>query len=395
MTARTAFAPIDFKTRFPALDGIRALAVTMVFLDHFGGGSHGGHVLQYFNLFRERLWVGVDLFFVLSGFLITGILYDTRNDSRFFRRFFARRSLRIFPVFYLVCAVLLLLTPVFQYQWHWQHLTFLVYIGNWWANGHFWLYDIQSANHPTARAAVGHFWSLFAEEQFYIVWPPLVWLVRDRIKLLWLCGGLSLATLALRFYWCHTQAHPGLWIIRTLPFRLDTLLLGAMLALLLRGPRAAMWQRLCLPVFLAGLAGTVAIFAMPALDGDGTLLLTLGLSATALTSVGLIGMALMPGSRSFRLFYFKPFRTLGKYSYGFYIFHFIYSWAWIQLLVKFTGWTHSLLLGGMITIPLNFFTTFLLARMSYDYFEVRFLKYKRHFEYDSEVVSEKHAFTTK
>ncbi|MDR3735306.1 MAG: acyltransferase [Acidobacteriaceae bacterium] len=106
------FAPIDFKTRFPALDGIRGLAVTLVFCDHYGGGSHGGMVLQAINVFREHLWIGVDIFFVLSGFLITGILYDTRQDSHYFKRFFTRRALRIFPVFYLVALVILLLAPI-------------------------------------------------------------------------------------------------------------------------------------------------------------------------------------------------------------------------------------------------------------------------------------------
>ncbi len=395
MAERVSFAPIDFKTRFPALDGIRALAVTMVFLDHFGGGSHGGRLLQFFNLFRERLWTGVDLFFVLSGFLITGILYDTRHDSHFFKRFFARRSVRIFPVFYLVAAVLLALTPVFRYQWHWQHLAFLLYMGNWFANGHFWLYDIQSLNHPAARASIGHFWSLCVEEQFYLLWPPLVWLVRDRVKLLWLSGGICVATLALRYAWCLTQPTPGLWVIRTLPFRMDTLLLGGMLALLLRGPRADAVQRACLPLFLASLAVAAVIFSLPSQDGDGTLMLTLGLSSTALASTGLIGMTLVPGSRTFRFFYAKPLRVLGKYSYGFYIFHMIYGWAWIQLLVKVTAWTHSLLFGGLVALPLNFLTNFVLAKLSYDYFEVRFLRWKRHFEYDSELSTHKHAFTTK
>ena len=70
------------------------------------------------------------MFFVLSGFLITGVLYDTREDSGFFERFYARRALRIFPAFYLAAAVVLLLTPVFQYQWRLGHLLLLVYLGN-------------------------------------------------------------------------------------------------------------------------------------------------------------------------------------------------------------------------------------------------------------------------
>ncbi len=66
------FAPIDFRRRFPALDGLRALAIIAVFCAHYGGGSHGGHILTTLNRIRLYGWMGVDLFFVLSGFLITG-----------------------------------------------------------------------------------------------------------------------------------------------------------------------------------------------------------------------------------------------------------------------------------------------------------------------------------
>src|SRR4051794_20681335 len=173
------FHPIDFKTRLPALDGFRALAVTLVFIHHLGGGSHGGAVLRAINEFRKRGWMGVDLFFVLSGFLITGILFDTRNDSHFFSRFYARRSLRILPLFYLVAAVLLALTPIFNYQWHWLQLTFLAYIGNLFGNYDFSLYEVLSSSHPNAKIFLGHIWSLCVEEQFYLLWPFVVWLVRD------------------------------------------------------------------------------------------------------------------------------------------------------------------------------------------------------------------------
>jgi hypothetical protein len=149
------FSPIDFKDRFPALDGIRAVAVTLVFMEHFGGGAHGGRVLNLINDIRVRGWVGVDLFFVLSGFLITGILFDKRNDSHYFKRFFARRSLRIFPVFYLVVAVLLALTPILHYQWRAGHLLFLIYMGNFFGNDDFGLYTVFSANHPTLKVRSG------------------------------------------------------------------------------------------------------------------------------------------------------------------------------------------------------------------------------------------------
>lgn len=295
-----AFAPINFKDRFPALDGIRALAVTLVFINHYGGGAHGGRLLNLINEVRSRCWVGVDIFFVLSGFLITGILFDTREDSEYFKRFFARRSLRIFPVFYVVVAVLLVLTPVLHYQWRAGHLLFLIYMGNFFANHDVTLYLVQSANHPTFQVFLGHFWSLCVEEQFYLLWPIAIWLVRDRINLLWLASGICMLAFALRcvMFVVAGPAKAETWIIRTLPFRMDTLLIGGILALLLRGPNADRWQRFCRPVLIAGCALTLAIFWLsPAYDSGW--MLTVGLTTIALASAGLIGLTLRAGSPLF------------------------------------------------------------------------------------------------
>lgn len=390
------FAPIDFRTRFPALDGIRALAVTLVFADHFGGGSHGGGILRFINIVRQRGWVGVDLFFVLSGFLITGILYDTREDPHFFKRFFARRALRIFPVFYLVTALLLLLTPVFHYQWHWLQLTFLIYLGNFFGNAHFGLYDVVSGNHPAANASIGHFWSLCVEEQFYLLWPLAVWLVRDRVRLLWTAGGVSVLAFALRsaMLALYSREVAERWIVRTLPFRMDALLIGAMLALLLRGPRADRWQRSAKWIFLAATSGVIAIFILsPAYDS--AWLLSVGLTLTALAGAGLIASTLRSGSPAFQFFYFKPFRTLGQYSYGFYVYHLLFRVAWIRLLTLAGARLHSIALAGILELSAAFITTFLFSKLSYDLFERNFLRLKYRFEYDSEVAGHHHAFTVK
>jgi peptidoglycan/LPS O-acetylase OafA/YrhL len=385
------FKPIDFKTRFPALDGIRALAITLVFLNHFGGGSHGGALLRAINEFRKRGWLGVDIFFVLSGFLIMGILYDTRHDSKFFRRFFARRSLRIFPVYYLVFAILFALTPIFHYQWRWLHLTFLVYLGNFFGNSDFSLYEILSSSHPNAKVFIGHFWSLCVEEQFYFFCPLAVWLIRDRVRILWAAGSFCVLALLLRLAMCHFLPSDVAeqWVTRTLPFRMDDLLFGGILALLLRGPRADLWQRSAKWLFLLGTAATLAVFFLsPAYDSPW--LLTLGYSFIGLASAGLIGTTLRTGSPSFRLFSLRPLRILGKYSYGFYIYHVLFGWAWIQFLVYVSAKTHSMALGGILALGINFAVTFLVAKLSYDLYEVRFLRYKTHFEYDSEILEHKH-----
>ncbi len=390
---KRGFAPIDFKTRFPALDGIRALAITMVFACHYGGGSHGGRILRAINVLRERGWVGVDLFFVLSGFLITGILYDTSADSRFFSRFYIRRSLRILPVFYIVVLLVALLTPILHYEWHWMQLTFVFYIGNFFANYNWNLYFVTSAAHPGAKVSIGHFWSLCVEEQFYLMWPLVVWWVRDRVKLIRAAIGISALSLGLRVA---MMAKFGLvigatWIIRTLPFRMDSLLIGGILALLLRGPAAESWQRASKWVFGVFLGAALAVFIFsPAYDSPW--LLSVGLTFNALASAGLIGMTLRPGSRAYRLFHLKPLRVLGKYSYGFYVYHLLFETAWINATVSLEHRLHSLALPGLIMLPANFLLVFLVSKASYDWIEARFLRLKRHFEYDSEIAEHRHAF---
>ena len=391
--AQREFLPIDFRTRFPALDGLRGLAVTMVFLEHYGGGSHGGAALQAFNQVRSRMGVGVDLFFVLSGFLITGILFDTRQDSHFFERFFARRSLRIFPVVYLLFAVLALLTPLLGYRWQAQQAWFLVYLGNFFANARPALYALPSTVWKPAEVTFSHLWSLCVEEQFYLLWPLVVWSVRDRVRLLWVAGGLCLGSLAMRVaavvYWEPEMAER--WLKRSLPFKLDALLFGAMLALLLRSPAAGKVQRGARWAFVAGLAGMLLIAGFSpgaASPWD----LSLGMTTAALMGAGLVGMALRSGSAAYRLFGWRPLRALGRYSYGFYVYHLVWRYFWIQVLVWLVAATHSKALGGLLALPLGFLTTFLLARLSYHWVEVRFLRLKRHFQYDSEVSAGQTAF---
>jgi len=393
--SQTALYPINFKHRFPALDGIRALAVTLTFLQHFGGGSHGGKVLNLINDLRLHFWVGVDLFFAISGFLITGILFDTQKDSRFFQRFFARRSVRIFPIFYLVLFILLCITPFMHYQWHWGHLSFLVYLGNIFANVNSDYYGLVSSRFPVFRVNFSHFWSLCVEEQFYLLWPVIVWITRDRIKLIRVGCGLIAFAFASRviLYIVFGQEIASTWSLRALPFRMDGLILGALLALLLRGPNAEKWQRRCKPLFVIASALTLAIFIFsPA--GDSPWLLTIGLTLIACAATGLIGITLRANSFTFRVFHLKPFRILGKYSYGFYVYHAMYEWAWIQFLVFLMQRLHSIALAGIIALGTNFCVTFLVAKLSYDLFEVKFLRLKKNFEYDSELTEHKHAFTT-
>ena len=385
-SARQPFRPVDFKTRFPALDGIRAMAVTLVFALHFGGGgTNGGIALKVMNAIRIRGGIGVDIFFVLSGFLITGILFDTRHDSQYFKRFFARRSVRIFPIVYLLFAVLAVLTPILGYGWHWQQGLFLVYMGNFFANAHSDYYLLLSTKHPMAQASLGHLWSLCVEEQFYLVWPIVVWAIRDRVKLLWTSVALCVLTLVLRFVMVAVLPIQvaNVWLYLSLPFRLDDLVMGAVLALWLRGPAADAVQRTMKWIFLAGLAGTLLSFHFSP-DPASTWAMTGQMTLIGIGSMGLIGITLRPESWAFKIFNIRLLRVLGKYSYGFYVWHLVWARAWVVLLVYLTTRLHSTVIGGLIALTLTYMTTFLVAKACYDLYEVRFLKLKYKFEYDSE-----------
>lgn len=184
-----------------ALDGLRGLAVLFVILYHVNSTAWGTTFLD--RIVRAPLkigWAGVDLFFVLSGFLITGILLDTRESPNYFRSFYARRALRIFPLYYLVLTASLLITrftPALNYVLPIPHdrIFYFVYLNNWWPL----LRDTWHAN------IIGHFWSLAVEEQFYLLWSLCVFLVSPKLlKPVAAVGILSALAIRLALY-----AHSG------------------------------------------------------------------------------------------------------------------------------------------------------------------------------------------
>src|SRR6266702_4824953 len=180
------------------------MAVLGVMASHLFPGTTNGLLLQVLGATLAFGATGVDLFFVLSGFLITGILFDSLSDSSFFRKFYARRTLRIFPLYYGVLITLFLLTPWLGLQWHRMNWALLFYLQNTNIAGPF--YDFHMGNQGLS---LDHFWSLAVEEQFYLIWPLAVFFIRDLKKLLWTCLALSCAALLLRFFLAfhHTIYH--------------------------------------------------------------------------------------------------------------------------------------------------------------------------------------------
>ena len=173
----------------PALDGLRGIAIILVMLHHFTNYRPTSGIDGLIGSVVFFLWTGVDLFFVLSGFLITGILLDSRGSERYFTTFYARRTLRIFPLYYLVLFVAFVVLP--QFPAVNAVLTGQVDLPPQWP---YWLYleNFSIAARGWVHGWVDVGWSLAIEEQFYLVWPLVIWLCPPRLLAL-LCAAIIVA----------------------------------------------------------------------------------------------------------------------------------------------------------------------------------------------------------
>ncbi|HZL26435.1 MAG TPA: acyltransferase [Acidobacteriaceae bacterium] len=372
---------------FPALDGIRAAAFLLVFLQHYMWLAWG--------------WSGVNFFFVLSGFLITGILIDTRDRPHRIRNFYVRRTLRIFPLYYGILLFLLLLTPLLHWRWSWHWLAWPLYLGNFLPflkptpfHSHEWM-DVFGDLRGLPTLYLGHFWSLCVEEQFYLIWPWIVFRVRSTRTILWICAITVVADPLLRVLTLHHA--PG-WMLdsdllyRATPFQLDSLLLGALLAVLWRGEHrrllfvvARVVAVLCTIAAIGYLAATLhptkphffsrifsAAYVYPEWHH------TWGLTFINVYAAALIVCALVPGSFAYRLFHLSGMRWVGRISYGAYVFHDIPHLLYdglVKRMVHHYPW--SARLDPRLLIPfIALVSTLLIARLSYRFFETPFLNLK-------------------
>lgn len=376
---------------YPALDGLRAIAFFMVFLQHYMYIPWGNS--------------GVNLFFVLSGFLITGILWDTRDSPHRARNFYIRRTLRIFPLYYGIFLVLLLLTPLLHWQWSKYWMAWPLYLGNYLrffnpsaAQSGSVLQLAADAGLFLGRSAtgghinLGHFWSLCVEEQFYLLWPWVVFSIPSRRALLWLSSIVVLVLPFLRFF---MQPHLSAWLLkeeifyRLTPFELDSLLLGAVLALLWRSPsrqRMLSFAQRITPFALLVCAAAYVWTARHSPDAFGefrfpTWRWTFGLSLTNALSAILIVCALRPETWVYRAMSVSWIRSVGRISYGAYIFHDIYdSRAHDIFRNAFPVFvhTHRFASGLFVAVPC-LIVTLLLASLSFRFFESPFLNLKEKF----------------
>lgn len=306
---------------YPALDGVRGIAVLIVIVHNSAwiAGESQQFFLKLVGAITSTGWIGVQIFFALSGFLITGILLDTKDHPRYLRSFYLRRTLRIFPVYYTMLALVFFVGPHIVHSSEWivsvrrNQWSYWVYLQNW-----------ITPFHGVIRG-LSHLWSLAVEEQFYLFWP-LVVLLATRRGLVKLCFVVIVGTPFIRLGLRMFQFPPVTAYEFTIA-RWDALAAGALVAVFLQdetGRRLlADWQgRVAL---LAGLALGVLVAVQHGLQYDDFGTEVIGQSLVALLSVSLVAYAVASRPQAppqLREFLSRPgLRAIGKYSYAMYLFH--------------------------------------------------------------------------
>ena len=352
--------PQDAGFRFyaPQLDALRFIAALLVFLHH-------APALPHLGFLREYGWVGVDLFFVISAFLLTRLLMleFQRNGTINLPHFFIRRALRIWPLyfFYVTCAVSLAL---------WSQDLALTDIIAWWAG------LMTFTNNLTAAISgyspidyTAHLWTISLEEQAYIAMPLLLLVYfksggGHRVLLGAACGLLIWLLLVRTAFFLQGTPHPFVWV---LPLRMDGFVLGAVAALVFAGPlpRAALWA---IPLGVA-LVATCGFF--PPVN-QASLYQIIGYSVIALGCTCITVGAMAPGMER-SILAAGVLRYGGRISFGIYIYHLVGLKIASAIL-----WRLDMMQPGPVVV-LGFAITFGMAALSYQVLEKPFLKLKERY----------------
>ncbi len=337
----------------PELQGLRGIAVLLVVIYHCHPRLGG----TWF--YRASLWgwTGVNLFFVLSGFLITSILLESREKPHYFRNFYGRRALRIWPVYVLVLLVCYLNAPWFVGLPVFEAFT----TAPWWA----YLLFVQNLFHLMLPPSIGPTWSLAIEEQYYFLWAPIVRLLRRPLSLAVVLAAALIAAPLFRlshFAWItptHTLTH------------IDGIAMGSLLAIGLYTLPLSRRTWLCL-----GLAGIVTGFLAAGTIAGGTAFLdsalTTGFGGSVLASIASVGSR-NPLNATLRR---GPLAFYGRISYGLYMTH-------IMVFIYF-GWfdrrmdTHGMA-GNLAVVAFRLCACTAVATALWYGFESRILKLKRYF----------------
>jgi peptidoglycan/LPS O-acetylase OafA/YrhL len=357
------------RTHYPALDVLRGFAISIVFL------YHTFHFVPIF----EFGWMGVDLFFVLSGFLITDLLLASKKQKHFFRNFYMRRFLRVFPLYYLTLFLFFFLSPYFfshqnlpQYTYYHQNQFWF------WTQLQNWLFVKQGlGNLPF----LSHFWSLAVEEQFYLFWPIVLFLVKDLKKLRIFVIGSIISVLIIRIcFWIQNPNDMVKYYCNTLT-RTDSVLMGCLLAILLREGK-----KISDNVLKKTLSACLLFFALILLSGNSfsntnPLLATFGYTIVSVFFALILYIFLNNATRLHWIKKLPVLHFIGKISYGIYVFHIPIYFTLSSLLMNWLrhniGMTVIEALFSIATTSLV--VTLVVSSISFYFFEKPILSLKKFF----------------
>jgi len=363
-------APILAGRHLPELDGIRGIAICFVVVFHCSSIASPATPLASFYVRVASIgWIGVDLFFVLSGFLITAILLDTFDSRNYFRSFYTRRILRIFPLYYLsvglwTLAVWLLPSNFFEPNQTISTLSYWVYLQNW-----------LPLFHVSPPKVLIHFWSLAVEEQFYLIWPIFIRYTAKRGTTQTLCFVTVLVAVVLRAVLVLLGSTEVAFYF-TLS-RIDALAIGACIAVYfrIRGTLVP-FRRSGAAFFLIGSATVLLImFQQHGFYNLNPVVLLVGMFPLGLVfGCFLIVLLTGPGSGLLRVFFRnRVLRFIGRISYGIYVFH------WPIMLISKEVWPETIEDFWLRQIIFLMFVTtcsVAVAYLSFRYFEAPILSQK-------------------
>ncbi len=358
---------------YPALNGLRALAVLAVLIAHCAMiasiGVPAENELQELSLKVMGIgWIGVDLFFILSGFLITGILLDTSENNNCLQKFYIRRTLRIFPLYYLILFMYFLSSYALGggFDFSTSDLMYLLYIGNWdeWAG----------INRPYP---LRHLWSLAVEEQFYLIWPA-VFLISNKFNVAkHLCIITIISIIAFRTLYVLIDHHEFIYHITIT--RADSLLIGALMAIVIK-EKGIGYFKISSTVYTL-VIGCILFATVAVINGNFNgktpTVLMFGIPSLFLIFVPIILLTfLLPDKHIFqRTLSSLPLTFIGKISYGMYVYH------WFVIIIiynlnliptdSYSFWPRQAMFITY-TLPI----TVILSWVSYEYIEKPILGYK-------------------
>ena len=356
---------LPHKPHYPALDGIRGIAILLVIVYH----NFGFIDVFFFG------WLGVDLFFVLSGFLITDILLRKQREQGFLKKFFIRRALRILPLYYLVLFVFLILLPFLEKNF----LDLDYYISNqlW-----FWTY-LQNwllIFHPPEHAiSLTHLWSLAVEEQYYLIWPFCILLIKKPQRLFFLLFIILLLVIFIRLIvWIYKIESLAYFNFYTFS-RIDGICIGSMLALARKFAPSQTTKSFTAIIFLLASLNFIFYFINKQYDFSFPFLAIVGYTTFATVFGLLLNEIIVSKDSLIRVcFENKVLRFFGTISYGLYIIH----WpTYIVLKTHAAGLFQSYFFHSanfMISMSATVISI-IISYLSFHFYEKPFLKMKEKF----------------